>query len=68
MAVEFLGDLYGGAAAAEGVEDYVGFVGGGTENALKECFGLLSWVAEAFLRGCIKRFYIRPNVAHSNAG
>ncbi len=26
-AVEFLGDLDGGAAAAEGVEDYVAFVG-----------------------------------------
>ena len=41
-AVEALGDLDGGAAAAEGVEDDVAFVGTGFENAFEEGFGL--WV------------------------
>ena len=48
-AVEFLRDLDGGATAAEGVEDYVAFVGGGAEDAFEEGFGFLSGVAETFL-------------------
>ena len=48
-AVEFLGDLNGGSAAAEGVEDYVAFVGGGAEDAFEESFGFLGGIAETFL-------------------
>jgi hypothetical protein len=48
-AIEALGDLDGGAAAAERVEDYVALVGTGFDDAFEEGFGLLGWVAEAFL-------------------
>ena len=42
-------DLHCGAAAAEGIEDYVAFVGRGAENAFEEGFGLLGGVAETLL-------------------
>ena len=48
-AVEALGYLNGGAAAAEGVEDEVAFVGAGFDDAFEEGFGFLGGVAEALL-------------------
>ena len=48
-AVEFLRDLNGGAAAAEGVEDYVAFGRGDSEDALEQGFWLLGRIAEALL-------------------
>ena len=49
-AVEPLRDLNGGAAAAEGIEDQIAFVGTGFEDAFEQGFGLLGGVAEAFIR------------------
>ncbi len=48
-AVEALGYLDGGAAAAEGIEDDIAFIGAGFDNAFEEGFGFLGGVAEAFL-------------------
>ena len=49
-AVEALRDLDGGAAAAEGIENEVAFVGAGFDDAFEEGFGFLGGVAEALLR------------------
>ena len=49
-AIEALGYLNGGAAAAEGIEDYVAFVGAGLDNAFEEGLGFLGGVAEPFIR------------------
>ena len=48
-AVEALRDLNGGAAAAEGIEDEIAFVGTGFDDAFEEGFGFLGWVAETLL-------------------
>ena len=60
--VEFLGDLDGGAAAAEGIKDDVAFVGGGFEDALEEQFRLLGGIAQAFacLVDSAKHRYVVP--------
>jgi hypothetical protein len=46
-AVEALGNLHGGAAAAEGIENNVTLVGAGFDDAIKQGLWLLSWIAEA---------------------
>ncbi len=47
-AVQALGHVQGGAAAAEGVQHQVAFVAAGSDDALQQGFGLLGGVAEAF--------------------
>jgi len=48
-AAEALGYLNGGAAAAEGVEDHVAFVGTGFEDAFEERERFLRWIPESFV-------------------
>jgi hypothetical protein len=55
-----LRDLDGGAAAAEGVEDDVAFVGAGANDAFEESFGFLRGVAEALLCLGVNGRYIVP--------
>ena len=47
-AVELLGDLDGGAAAAEGVEDYVAFVGTAADNPFEQTLWFLGVVSQFF--------------------
>ena len=48
LALEPLRDGDCGAAAAEGVKDYITLVAGGGDDALKQGLGFLGGVAEAF--------------------
>ena len=48
-AIEALRGGDGSAATAEGIENYVAFVGAGLDDAFEQGFGLLRWVAEALL-------------------
>ena len=62
-AVEALRDLDGGAAAAEGVEDEVAFVGTGFDDAFEEGFGLLGGVAETLLGLGVDGWNIAPRLS-----
>lgn len=67
VAVEFLGGVDGGAAAAEGVEDEIAGVGGGEEDAYEEGEGFLGGVAEAFGGLGIYWENISNDILHRNA-
>ena len=62
-AVEALRDLDGGAAAAEGIENDVAFVGTGFDDAFEEGFGFLGGVAETLLGLGVDGRNVVPNVS-----
>lgn len=63
--VELLSGMHGCAAAAEGIEYEIAFVGGGGDDALKQRKRLLSRIAETFARCVSDPLNISPDVLQS---
>jgi hypothetical protein len=68
LALELLRGDERGAAAAEGVEDDVVFVGADFEDAFEQRQRLLRWIAKALRGLALERANVIPNTAEWNAG